>query len=144
MTVRRACRCLNAVARAIDQSCRKTLNVPAYASVRPFVSRERGKCRTAVPLERGLSTKTIISQPPSHAGHLSTVPASRGAGIRVFIALGSNMGDRLGTIQEACRRMDQHSDIRVLRTSSLWETKAMYVVEQADFLNGVCEVSAIQ
>lgn len=142
MTVRRAYRCLNTVARVVDQSHRKTLNVPAYASIRPFVSLERGKCRTAVPLVRDPSTKTNISQSPSHVRHLSAVPTPPGAGVRVFVALGSNMGDRLGTIQEACRRMNQHSDIRVLRTSSLWETKAMYVVDQADFLNGVCEVSA--
>lgn len=59
---------------------------------------------------------------------------------RVFIALGSNMGDRFDTIERACRHLDVHDSISVRRTSGLWETKAMYVVDQADFLNGVCEV----
>lgn len=31
--------------------------------------------------------------------------------------------------------------IKILRTSSLWETDPMYVLEQDKFLNGVCEVS---
>jgi len=30
--------------------------------------------------------------------------------------------------------------IRVKRTSSLWETKPMYVMDQGQFINGVCEV----
>lgn len=59
---------------------------------------------------------------------------------RVFIALGSNMGDRIHTIEQACRLLDKHDNIKVLRTSGLWETKAMYVTDQADFLNGACEV----
>lgn len=59
---------------------------------------------------------------------------------RVFIALGSNMGDRITTIEKACRLLDKHENIKILRTSGLWETKAMYVTDQADFLNGACEV----
>lgn len=60
---------------------------------------------------------------------------------RAFIALGSNLGDRIEMIEKACREMDQTGTIRVLRTSSLWETKAMYVLDQDKFVNGVCEVS---
>ncbi|KAJ9669631.1 trifunctional dihydropteroate synthetase [Coniosporium apollinis] len=36
--------------------------------------------------------------------------------------------------------MEKEGDIRILRTSGLWETQAMYVTDQANFLNGVCEV----
>ena len=39
--------------------------------------------------------------------------------------------------------MESKGDIRILRTSSLWETKAMYVEDQGNFVNGACEVSAI-
>lgn len=59
---------------------------------------------------------------------------------RAFIALGSNMGDRIDWIEQACNAMESRGDIRVLRTSSLWETKAMYVLDQANFVNGACEV----
>ncbi|KAF2111183.1 Dihydropteroate synthase-like protein [Lophiotrema nucula] len=59
---------------------------------------------------------------------------------RAFIALGSNLGDRVAMIETACRKMDATGVIRVLRTSGLWETKAMYVLDQDKFVNGVCEV----
>lgn len=56
-----------------------------------------------------------------------------------YIALGSNMGDRVAEIERACREMDKRG-IRVKRTSSLWETEPMYVTDQDRFLNGACEV----
>jgi 2-amino-4-hydroxy-6-hydroxymethyldihydropteridine diphosphokinase/dihydropteroate synthase len=56
-----------------------------------------------------------------------------------YIALGSNMGDRIGWIEKACNEMDARG-IRVARTSSLWETEPMYVLDQDRFVNGVCEV----
>lgn len=59
---------------------------------------------------------------------------------RAFIALGSNVGDRVEMIEKACLEMDR-ANIRVKRTSSLFETTPMYVLDQATFMNGVCEVS---
>ncbi|KAI9774591.1 MAG: trifunctional dihydropteroate synthetase [Geoglossum simile] len=58
---------------------------------------------------------------------------------QAFIALGSNLGDRIGMIQQACVEMDRRG-IRVIRTSGLWETEPMYVREQPRFVNGACEV----
>jgi hypothetical protein len=60
---------------------------------------------------------------------------------RAYIALGSNVGDRLEMVEQACRHLREDPDIRLLRTSSLYETEAMYVVDQEPFLNGACEVS---
>ncbi|CBX90686.1 similar to folic acid synthesis protein [Plenodomus lingam JN3] len=59
---------------------------------------------------------------------------------RAFIALGSNLGDRVAMIEQACKEMDASGRMRVVRTSSLWETNAMYVVDQDKFVNGACEV----
>ena len=59
---------------------------------------------------------------------------------RAFIALGSNLGDRVAMIEQAVRWMEKDGQIKVLRTSSLWETKAMYVLDQDKFVNGACEV----
>lgn len=56
-----------------------------------------------------------------------------------YIALGSNLGDRIGWIEKACNEMDARG-IRVRRTSSLWETEPMYVLDQDRFVNGACEV----
>ncbi len=56
-----------------------------------------------------------------------------------YIALGSNLGDRVAEIERACNEMDKRG-IKVKRTSSLWETEPMYVTDQDRFLNGACEV----
>ncbi|KAJ5787100.1 hypothetical protein N7457_002090, partial [Penicillium paradoxum] len=58
---------------------------------------------------------------------------------RAFIALGSNVGDRIEMIEQACHELDQ-AGIKVKRTSSLFETAPMYVLDQDPFINGVCEV----
>lgn len=58
---------------------------------------------------------------------------------RAFIALGSNVGDRVEMIEKACLEMDR-ANIKVKRTSALFETTPMYVLDQATFVNGACEV----
>lgn len=58
-----------------------------------------------------------------------------------YIALGSNLGDRVDMIEQACRGMSV-AGIKIKRTSSLWETEPMYVTDQDSFINGVCEVSS--
>ena len=62
---------------------------------------------------------------------------------RVYVALGSNVGDRIGNIESACQRMHNRG-IKITRTSALYETKAMYVEDQQSFINGACEVSCAQ
>ena len=59
---------------------------------------------------------------------------------RAYIALGSNLGDRIGMIEKACNEMTERG-IEIKRTSSLWETEPMYVLDQDAFINGACEVS---
>ncbi len=59
---------------------------------------------------------------------------------RALIALGSNIGDRVGMIEQACSEMTSRG-LKLLRTSSLYETEAMYKTDQPPFVNGVCEVS---
>jgi len=50
------------------------------------------------------------------------------------------LGDRVAMIERACKEMDATGKMRVIRTSSLWETQAMYVLDQGKFINGACEV----
>jgi 2-amino-4-hydroxy-6-hydroxymethyldihydropteridine diphosphokinase / dihydropteroate synthase len=53
------------------------------------------------------------------------------------------MGGRLRPIEAACRAIDRIPDTKIARTSGLWNTKAMYITNQDDFLNGVCEVRVL-
>ena len=61
---------------------------------------------------------------------------------KTYIALGSNVGDRISNIEAACRELTA-AGIAVLRTSALYETQPMYVVDQDPFINGVCEVRTL-
>lgn len=58
---------------------------------------------------------------------------------KAYIALGSNLGDRISMVERACNDMSTRG-IKIKRTSSLWETKPMYVLDQSSFVNGACEV----
>jgi 7,8-dihydro-6-hydroxymethylpterin-pyrophosphokinase (HPPK) len=58
---------------------------------------------------------------------------------RAMIALGSNIGDRVSMIEQACERMSRRG-IRIKATSALYESAPMYVTDQNLFYNGVCEV----
>ncbi|EER25734.1 trifunctional dihydropteroate synthetase [Coccidioides posadasii str. Silveira] len=74
---------------------------------------------------------------PDGAGNTANMAVS--SQHRAFIALGSNMGDRVAMIEQACMEMEARG-IRIMRTSSLFETAPMYVTNQDPFINGVCEV----
>jgi hypothetical protein len=63
--------------------------------------------------------------------------------VQAFVALGSNLGDRINWIEQACKQMASSPKIKLIKTSSLWETDPMYVLDQDKFVNGVCEVSLL-
>ena len=56
----------------------------------------------------------------------------------VYIALGTNVGDREHNLREALRLLAE-AGIRVLKVSSIYETEPMDYLEQAWFLNAVLE-----
>lgn len=62
-------------------------------------------------------------------------------GALAYVALGANLGDRLGTLREAVRRIDATRGLAVLRASSVWETAAVGP-PQPDYLNAVIEIDA--
>lgn len=57
----------------------------------------------------------------------------------VYIALGSNLGDRLGNFEKALKLL-QKEGLDILDVSGLYESEPMYVAEQPQFLNAVCKV----
>ncbi len=59
---------------------------------------------------------------------------------RVFLGIGSNLGDREGYLDFAVEQLGRDSTIDVKRVSSYIETEPYGPVEQPDFLNGVIEV----
>ena len=61
-------------------------------------------------------------------------------GFTAYIGLGSNLGDREGSIRAACETLGSAGDIQVTRVSTLQETQPLGGMAQPGFLNGVAEV----
>lgn len=57
-----------------------------------------------------------------------------------YLSLGSNIGNRLEHLQQAVQLLNEHSSIRVLQVSSVYETEPVGLTEQAKFLNIVVEL----
>jgi 2-amino-4-hydroxy-6-hydroxymethyldihydropteridine diphosphokinase len=58
-----------------------------------------------------------------------------------YIALGTNLGERLHYLHRAVLLLDNHPHIEVEQLSSIYETDPVGVVDQPDFLNMVSCVS---
>jgi len=67
---------------------------------------------------------------------------SREAGIKVYLGLGSNVGDREANLREAIARIERLG-IDVVRESSIYETEPVGLADQPWFLNQVIEVKII-
>jgi 2-amino-4-hydroxy-6-hydroxymethyldihydropteridine diphosphokinase len=59
--------------------------------------------------------------------------------VRAYLALGSNLGDRLANLQAAVRALGAEPRIRVVRSSRVYETDPVGP-PQPDYLNAVIEV----
>jgi 2-amino-4-hydroxy-6-hydroxymethyldihydropteridine diphosphokinase len=66
--------------------------------------------------------------------------------VRVYLSLGSNLGDRLASLQEAVRRLRGLDDVTVIEGSRLYESEPWEAVpgrtvgEQRWYLNGVVAI----
>lgn len=58
----------------------------------------------------------------------------------VYIALGSNMGDRAENIINATLELEKTLGAQVVDSSFMYETPACYVTDQPSFLNAVCKI----
>ncbi|MEQ9375821.1 MAG: 2-amino-4-hydroxy-6-hydroxymethyldihydropteridine diphosphokinase [Imperialibacter sp.] len=59
----------------------------------------------------------------------------------IFLLLGSNQGDRLATLLEAGRMINERIG-QMVRSSSIYATQAWGQTDQADFLNQVIEIES--
>ena len=59
---------------------------------------------------------------------------------RVFLGLGSNIGDRTANIERASRLIGEIEAVRLVRMSSLFETEPVGYEDQPDFINAVLEI----
>lgn len=62
---------------------------------------------------------------------------------KIFIALGSNMGDRQRNLEKAVVHLQQDEHFRDIEVSDYLETKPYGMTEQDDFLNGVLKAETL-
>ncbi len=62
---------------------------------------------------------------------------------KVYLAVGSNMGEREQYIRQGLCRLKEHPQIRKMRESALLVTKPYGGVEQEDFLNGAVKLETL-
>ncbi len=60
-----------------------------------------------------------------------------------YLAVGSNMGDRVHYISGAIRALSSHPQIKVVKVSDLIQSKPYGVTDQEYFLNGVLEIDTL-
>ncbi|EME79075.1 uncharacterized protein MYCFIDRAFT_143607 [Pseudocercospora fijiensis CIRAD86] len=114
-----------------------------FASRYEVVSTVAKVAKSSATILRLAKTIRISASSPPKTGVLhakTSATATATSHVDAFIALGSNVGDRLDAIEQACVALEKDHTIRILETSPLYETKAMYVEDQESFLNGVCKI----
>lgn len=60
----------------------------------------------------------------------------------IYLGLGSNLGERERNLRQAVQMLDEHPDIKVCGTSSIYETAPVGVTDQPQFLNAVVAVES--
>ena len=60
--------------------------------------------------------------------------------VRAYIALGSNLGDRMEQMQSALKALAADNQLKVLQISPVYENPAVGMGEADDFLNAMAEV----
>ena len=61
--------------------------------------------------------------------------------VRAYLALGSNLGDRMAQMREALALLRREYGVQVLRTSPVYRNRAVGMGDADDFLNAVAEVA---
>lgn len=59
----------------------------------------------------------------------------------VYLSLGSNLGDRVGYIQQATSLLGSHPDINIVATSSFYETEPWEMNSDNWFVNAVIQIT---
>lgn len=58
-----------------------------------------------------------------------------------YLSLGSNIGDRLDFLTQACQKLNEHENIIVTKISAVYETKAWGLKNQADYYNIAAQIT---
>lgn len=60
--------------------------------------------------------------------------------MKAYLSIGGNIGDRRKNLAEVCHRLREHPQLKLLKESSIFETKPWGNLDQPDFWNQVLEI----
>lgn len=60
--------------------------------------------------------------------------------VRAYIALGSNLGDRIGQMQSALKALAAYDQLKLIQISPVYENRALGMGEADDFLNAIAGI----
>ena len=124
-----------------DAIARAVLATDHVARVKAVVHKPAAARSVGVDGHRGRRLRRGMTQGASPGGGSAlgagTTPS---APVRAYLGLGSNVGDRLATLQNAVDLLSRHEGVQVLRSSRVYETEPVGGPAQDDFLNAVVEV----
>ncbi|KAI9019827.1 Dihydropteroate synthase-like protein [Hyaloraphidium curvatum] len=139
--------------RRIEQVIVDQVAKSAYLTIEALVSSIAGICLERLDLARILvrvekpsalpfaaaAAVEIVRESDSGRGRPSRAAVADGQHV-AHVALGSNIGDRVRHIADVVELLERRG-CRILDTSFLYETPAMYVTEQPSFINAVCKIA---
>ncbi|CAO1624081.1 unnamed protein product [Parajaminaea phylloscopi] len=115
---------------------------PASQPTAPSTSGAAAVKSLSVPSGKDIasSSSPSASQPQALQGSVAALTGPSEWHV-VAIALGSNLGDRVGNIERAVTALENHPACRLIDTSFLYETAPMYYTDQPKFLNAACRIA---
>ncbi|OCF45288.1 dihydropteroate synthase [Kwoniella heveanensis CBS 569] len=94
----------------------------------------------SISIYRSASDYPLPSQKASESSTSATDAGPSTSRKRVFIAVGSNIGDRVQNISRAIKMLEENG-CELVGCSRLYESEPMYVEDQDRFVNGAIEIS---
>ena len=119
------------------------------------------------PMRGGITSSSTSSEceqgcDDPHRSSYKSLPGTSATGVIAYIAIGTNLGDRIANIKTATEQLSKVAELRVdrkhaeqglteerdggyvkiRRCSRLYESQPMYELDQGEFINGVIEVSS--
>ncbi len=62
---------------------------------------------------------------------------------KVFLSLGSNVGDRMKNLEQGINFLTENNNVELVLTSNIYETEPMYNKDQDDYYNLIIEVRTV-
>ena len=97
----------------------------------------------SVGVEYSLKRDDADSFPDKAMEHIKKNNLKQDCTIKVFLSIGSNMGDRKKKLKEALKLLDNNPGINILKISSLYETEPLYMEDQDSFYNIAVKIRVI-